>query len=77
VSDYFAKVFLDAKVFAQQSFSEATDNNKYYAPQFTERLNQHCTPEIRGGSSRQAAAVPEKCKAKDSAKRPISPEVWI
>jgi len=27
----------------------------------------------RGGSSRRAAALPEKCKAKDSAKRPNSP----
>jgi len=28
---------------------------------------------FRGGSSRGAAALPEKCKAKDSAKRPNSP----
>jgi len=42
VSEYFAKVFLDAKVFAQQS-SEAA-NNKYYAPQLTESLIQHCMP---------------------------------
>ena len=27
----------------------------------------------RGGSSRRAAALPEKCKAKDSAKPPDSP----
>ena len=36
-----------------------------------------CTNELchtsRGGSSRRAAALPEKCKAKDSAKRPNSP----
>jgi len=43
VSKYFTKVFSDAKVFDQQSFSDATDY-KYYAPQFTERHIQHCMP---------------------------------
>ena len=42
-----------------------------------ENINNVTSLTVRGGSSRRAAAVPEKCKAKDSAKRPNSPLVWI
>ena len=44
ISEYFGKVFLDAKLVAQQSISGNSADNSYYAPQFTDRLLRYCLP---------------------------------
>ena len=44
ISEYFRKVFSDAKIVAQQSISGNSAYNSYYAPQFTDRLVRNCIP---------------------------------
>ena len=44
ISEYFGKVFSDAKILAQQSISGNSADNSYYAPQFTDCLVRYCIP---------------------------------